>query len=60
MKAHLVYRNVKDAAWIVKRCFAFRSGKKGARGGNYHIEILLSPPWSRKKGSRGAIVGVKG
>ena len=60
MKACLIYRNVRNATWIVKRHLAVRSGVKGARRGYYHIEILLSSHGVEKKESRGVIVGVKG
>ena len=59
MKASLVYRNVGNATWIVKKTpYNQKLCKMGAKGLLSHQDpsFLL---WSRKKESRGAIVGVK-
>ena len=40
-----------------KRRLTFRGGKKGARRGNYHIEILLSPHGVGKKDLEGLLQG---
>ena len=59
MKARLVYRNVRNATWIVKRHLAIRSGVKWARRGYYHIEILLSSHGVGKKNLEGLLWGWK-
>ena len=59
MKARLVYRNIKNVMWIVKRYLAIRSGEKWAWRGYYHIEILLSSHGEGKKNPEGLLWGWK-
>ena len=60
MKTRLVYRNVMNATWIVKKTPCSQKWcKMGAKGLLSHRDHSFLP-WSRKEESRGAIVGVKG
>ena len=59
MKARLVYPNVRNVTWIVKRRLAIRSGVKLARRGYYYIVILLSPHGVGKKNLEGLLGGKK-
>ena len=60
MKARLIYPNVKNATWIVQKTpYSKNWWKMGVKGLLSHRDPSFLP-WSRKKESREAIIGVKG
>ena len=57
MKARFVYRNVRNATWVVKRHLIVRSGEKWKQRGYYHIEIIFSSHGVGKKNLEGLLWG---